>query len=450
MDRPRLMPLTIRNIVDATLHINPSYQRGDVWSLNQRQCFIDSIMRNYPVPAIFLLRVKAKPSILGGNEDRFEIIDGQQRLHALAGYFAGDFPLLRIDDRKNLPLPGSLRKHPKSWAGLRFSELQEDDRRRLEEFEVNTYIIETADMEEVRDLFIRLQSGTPLTRQQVRDAWPGQIGPFIVGIAGKRASKPKTKLFRFVGRWGSSSDDIESSDTKDEFDADRQFCAQLLLLHLARRRGNKAPGLTAKALDHLYHDEMGFRAESDEASCFKKVINHTQRVFETARSKSKSITYSTKNRFRKAHVMIVFLLFHDLATNPLARIDDVLYDAVADNILSELKKTSPTRAQSGEAILQYYERWREEILPLVVHRDPRRNFTEEEAKEIFERDCTLCHVCGEKVEWGKHEIDHDPIPWELGGRTDLSNGRLVHAPPMKCHSRGRNALRKSTSIYESE
>ena len=39
---------------------------------------------------------------------------------------------------------------------------------------------------EVRDLFIRLQAGTPLTAQEKRDAWPGDFTVFVIRHAGRR------------------------------------------------------------------------------------------------------------------------------------------------------------------------------------------------------------------------------------------------------------------------
>ena len=38
---------------------------------------------------------------------------------------------------------------------------------------------------EVRNLFIRLQAGTPLTAQEKRDAWPGKFTLFVIRHAGK-------------------------------------------------------------------------------------------------------------------------------------------------------------------------------------------------------------------------------------------------------------------------
>ncbi|HEY5748183.1 MAG TPA: hypothetical protein VIU12_19060, partial [Chryseolinea sp.] len=53
---------------------------------------------------------------------------------------------------------------------------------------------------EVRDLFIRLQAGTPLTAQEKRDAWPGDFTNFVIQHAGKpghKLSNPKPFFNQF-------------------------------------------------------------------------------------------------------------------------------------------------------------------------------------------------------------------------------------------------------------
>ena len=52
--------------IDVILHtyqvdqfeFEPPYQReGDIWSDTQKSLFIDSLMRNYPIPTIYLNKV---------------------------------------------------------------------------------------------------------------------------------------------------------------------------------------------------------------------------------------------------------------------------------------------------------------------------------------------------------------------------------------------------------
>lgn len=70
------------------LTVNRRYQRKLVWTLDEKQKLIESILRRYPVPAILL----AERADFG-----YEIIDGLQRLHTLVSFVEGSFPTL--DDK---------------------------------------------------------------------------------------------------------------------------------------------------------------------------------------------------------------------------------------------------------------------------------------------------------------------------------------------------------------
>lgn len=64
------------------LNLNPSYQRNDIWLKKMKQKLIDSIMRNYPMPAFFLHKT---------GETTYDMVDGQQRTRAIMGYKKGVF-----------------------------------------------------------------------------------------------------------------------------------------------------------------------------------------------------------------------------------------------------------------------------------------------------------------------------------------------------------------------
>ena len=138
-----------------------------------------------------------------------------------------------------LKLPNSLRKLPAPWGKRKFSELDQNLRQELTTKQIDVFVIsELVDADEVRDLFIRLQSGTALTRQQIRDAWPGSIGPFIVGLAGKLDSAPSVTLFKQIDRRGAGGP--RSEEESDSYDSDRQFCAVVLPFYGARERSSLA------------------------------------------------------------------------------------------------------------------------------------------------------------------------------------------------------------------
>src|SRR5260370_22963077 len=186
---------------------NPEYQRGEAWSEIQKATFIDSLFRAYPVPALFLHVVENV-----GLEDtptrKFEIVDGQQRLTALRDFRKGKFKLLDVSDGSKLRIPKSIRAKSAPWAGKYFSDLSSDVQKEFESAEITVFQVgPKAHPDEIRDLFIRLQSGTALSRQQIRDAWPGNLGPFIERLAGKLDKHATHKLFTVVDKRGQRSED---------------------------------------------------------------------------------------------------------------------------------------------------------------------------------------------------------------------------------------------------
>lgn len=73
--------------IDEKLLVNRRYQRKLVWTLEEKEKFIDSIALNYPVPLFLVAEVKYM------EKNRYEIIDGMQRLDAIVSFIEGDFPL---------------------------------------------------------------------------------------------------------------------------------------------------------------------------------------------------------------------------------------------------------------------------------------------------------------------------------------------------------------------
>lgn len=71
---------------EGKLNVNRRYQRKLVWTLEEKQKLIESIMKKYPIPAILI----AERDTSG----EFEIIDGLQRLHAIISFIETSFPTL--------------------------------------------------------------------------------------------------------------------------------------------------------------------------------------------------------------------------------------------------------------------------------------------------------------------------------------------------------------------
>jgi hypothetical protein len=74
----------VRRIVDQELDLQPGFQRGEIWDRPRRQRLIDTILRDWYVPAVHIVK----------DEDGSEVVlDGQQRLAAIRDFFADQFPV---------------------------------------------------------------------------------------------------------------------------------------------------------------------------------------------------------------------------------------------------------------------------------------------------------------------------------------------------------------------
>lgn len=73
---------------EKKLKVNRRYQRKLVWSLEEKQRLIESVLRKYPVPAVLMAE---------SDDGGYEIIDGLQRLHTIMSFIEGRFPTLDGD-----------------------------------------------------------------------------------------------------------------------------------------------------------------------------------------------------------------------------------------------------------------------------------------------------------------------------------------------------------------
>jgi len=83
-----LVPNILQMVRDKeVLNLAPVYQRRKRWNDTKKSHLVESLLMNIPIPPIFLYeRDLAK----------YEVMDGQQRLDAIRGYFDGEFALVNL------------------------------------------------------------------------------------------------------------------------------------------------------------------------------------------------------------------------------------------------------------------------------------------------------------------------------------------------------------------
>ncbi len=220
---------SVRDLLEWRLHkmlvANPEYQRGEVWTSAQKKRLIDSVLRGYPIPLIYLHHIETK--VAGAKREDFEIIDGQQRIATLSDFKDGAFKLFDpIKDAEEARFPSFIQEQACPWGGKTFDELTGDLQEQFLNTMMSVVMIETDVPNEARDLFIRLQAGMPLNSQEKRDAWPGNFTEFILKIGGKpQVPKfPGHEFFPIVMK--------AKIHKRGEF---RQLAAQMVMLYMTHR-----------------------------------------------------------------------------------------------------------------------------------------------------------------------------------------------------------------------
>ncbi len=128
-------------VTRGDLNLNPSYQRGDVWSEEQRIKLIDSVMMGIGCPAIFIREVDP------GQRTWLEAVDGKQRITTFAKFMAGEF----------------------AWEGERYPDWDIVSQRRWNNFTVAIYKVHDITDAETIELYERLNfCGVPHERSPLQ------------------------------------------------------------------------------------------------------------------------------------------------------------------------------------------------------------------------------------------------------------------------------------------
>jgi hypothetical protein len=138
----------------SEINTTPNYQRLPVWSLDRKQWFIDSIVRKLDIPKLYVRELR---------RDKFEVIDGQQRIQAIWDFYENIYPL---------PLDAaSVDGYP--VANCTFDQLPTKLKEDFDIYELAVVVVRSSDEEEIRDMFVRLQNGVPLKSAEIRHAMTG-------------------------------------------------------------------------------------------------------------------------------------------------------------------------------------------------------------------------------------------------------------------------------------
>ena len=135
---------------ERTLVPNADFQRRSVWQPAAKSYLIDTILRNRPMPNIYL-RTKTD---LKTRRNYREVVDGQQRLRAISEFAHGEI---------------ALGKNAGDFAGMRYEDLDPEAKEGFLSYRAGVVQLFNATDAEVLDVFHRINAyGLTLNQQELR------------------------------------------------------------------------------------------------------------------------------------------------------------------------------------------------------------------------------------------------------------------------------------------
>lgn len=407
MNPPTTTPLTIswfnQQNQMKTIDLSPKFQRKVVWSASAQAYLIDTLLRQLPIPKIYI-----KEDIDGGNST-YRVIDGQQRLTAIFEFLSDN---LALQDKYSKDL---------GLGGKKFTEISLEYRAKFYAYVITVDMIQQASGEEIKDMFKRLnRTGAKLTNQELRHA--AYEGDFIQ-LAEEITQDPywgRTKMF--------GTQQIRRM-------LDIEYVSELLMMVQENKIIDRKKGL-----DKFYADNevMGDVKRKQLKTSFQRVLAYVKKIVT-----DRSTRFVNRGDFYSLFYTINYFLVNNYVFDKFnfEKIKETLpYLTVEINTRSNIQKLLEYYNSTQQAVDSFQSRnLRFEVLrdlfePMMAEKkDARRNFTLLQKQIIWNKSPNtsfgkkMCAICGKDVEsFDDYEPDHIKL-WNEGGRTEISNGRVAHS-----------------------
>lgn len=406
--------LDLKNLYEhGFLELNPGFQRQSVWAERDRAKLIDSILQNYPLPAIFLYARRQDGDVI------YDVIDGKQRIESVLMFMGA----MRGRFKARVQLPGSEGTEMVDWAML--------NRRGMQHL-IHAYqipVIEVdGDLGEIIDIFIRINStGKALTPQEKRSARYYTSSLLKTAVALARRYEP------YFLKHG-----ILSPGQISRMKSVELICELMLTLVQGDVLNKKT------ALDRVMAtSSLDARSLAKAKALVVKALNRVGTMFpqlKTTRLRQVTDFYTLVALIGKYEQE--GLILSNPKRNAQAWALMKSFTAQVDHVREAQRKAQGARADQGlyrDYLLTVSQmtddvaqrRKREQILDGVLRnlferKDDKRTFSTEQRRLIWNSEAkVLCKECGKPVTWNDLSIDH-VLAHSRGGRTSLKNAQATH------------------------
>jgi len=393
----------ILSLIDRKrLNLSPGFQRKSVWNDKDRKKLIDSIIRRYPLPAIFLYRRVDEKT----GKEVFDVIDGKQRLESISFFRKNKYPV-KIDGENIF------------YRNLSHKGLQNI----IDGYSLNIIFVE-GDFDAIIDLFVRINStGKPLSPDERSKAQYYQ-SKFLK--AAHELSKYFSKKFK-ANRIFSDNDISRMKDIG--------FLCDFMYAVYTKNVCDKQ-----SARNNAFGDLTDNRSIKKIKRESKTAINKVFQMFPDIKT----------TRFVKiSDFYCLCVLIYQYQTVKKLALDDRKKNLIAFKLLVALSvgvaqlKEGKQKQNPDSNIYKDYSGTVQHATDSFAQRSKRLEILDSFLSGIFEKKAKnrifspaqrmiiwhssenkCCSICREKLTWENFTVDHVK-PYSKGGKTDVRNGALM-------------------------
>jgi hypothetical protein len=411
---------TIQDLFDLfkvkRLNLNPGFQRNSIWQPKDRSKLIDSILKGYPLPSIFLYR-----RTTDRGEPVYDVLDGKQRIESILRFTGtGQMRRLRFDF-----LPDG-EKERVDWMKL----TKRGDGEKILGFKIQIAGV-SGEWDDIVSLFVRINStGKKLALAEITKARHLRSDLLKgAGILGRRWS-------RYLIENG-----VLSPAEVDRYKHVELMCELIVSAH--------ASGVINKkdALEKALAGNAALRGRD-----LKGAIQETNYALTRLRTLLKNPRETRFHKLSDFYSLVIVLqqlnreklVLHNATQNEQARQLLRGLSTGVDKLNEMSRKLEFTKLQPDQELFRSYlqtvkegtdaltnRKHRHHILykllaPIFEKKDEDRLFNEEQRRILWNSsDVKRCHYCppSRKLRWSDLSIDHIK-PHALGGKTMLDNGQI--------------------------
>lgn len=358
--------------LSGKLTIQPEYQRNYLYAKRKmEESVIQSVLKGYPLGLIYFNKI---------GTDKYEVLDGQQRITSLGRFLTGKFPLI---DANGMP--------------HYFAAMPDDQKKKINETKLTIYICEGTETE-IKEWFKTINIvGIPLNRQEIANAV--YSGTFV--------TKAKEEFSN------SQNANIQKWSAYIKGDVLRQDYLHVALEWVCRSTADE--DIENYMSKHRYDTDI-----NELKAYFTSVIDWISGVFSDVESEMRGLEWGR--------------LFETYRNNP--------YDpVVVSEKVHELYADEAVKKRAGvfEYILGGCKDSR--LLEIRIFEEPTKKAVYAQqttvAKVSGKSNCPLCALGSDnnaKRIWKFTEMDADHVTaWSNGGSTDIRNCQML----CKTHNRAK-------------